>query len=217
METSSEIGKLAEALSKAQGKMPSALKTAVNNAFARGSSKGSKYATLADCAEAAHPVMSEFGLSMIQGICGTEFVARLAHSSGEWVQIRIPIPGDLSVMTIQQLMACQTYLRRASYSLVGLVADEDDDGNEAAKVGAVKAYSSAHTPIGDVNPTTEDREFAIAMAAARTSSLGPAAVMQLHAELKSLGEERYRNVWSLLDSKTRTAIKEIINGNKAAA
>jgi hypothetical protein len=217
MRTSEQIGELAAALAKAQGEMKSALKTAVNSAFARGGSGGSKYATLADCADAAHPVLAKNGLCLIGAMDTDHFVARLAHSSGQWIEGRWPVPGDLTKMTIQQMMACQTYLRRASYSLVGLVSDEDDDGNEAAKVGAigVKKGIGIHSPIGDVQIDDNAIKYSDAMRDAVAAGDVEAAFLA-HLDLHEEGEELYRAAWSLLDSKTRSAVKKIIEQRKAA-
>jgi hypothetical protein len=208
MMTSEQIGELAAALAKAQGEMKSALKTAVNSAFARGGSGGSKYATLADCADAAHPVLAKNGLCLIGAMDTDHFVARLAHSSGQWIEGRWPVPGDLTKMTIQQMMACQTYLRRASYSLVGLVSDQDDDGNEAAKVGGIKRGIGVHNPLGDVAPSDEAIQYADAFKEALANG---GDVKSVHADLHAEGEELYRATWSLLDSKSRSAIKKLLS------
>ena len=215
MKTSDSTAELFGALAKAQGEMKSALKTAINSAFARGQSPGSKYATLADSAEAAHPALSKHGLCMIQCFDGGEFVARIGHASGQWVEGRWPVPGDLSKMTIQQLIACQTYLRRASYALVGLVSDDDDDGNEAAKAGAlnIRKGIGIHSPLGDV--AIDDR--AVKYADAFREALEGGDVRSVAADMRDEDghEELYRATWSLLDSKARTAIKKILS-EKAA-
>ena len=211
METSENIGELAAALAAAQGEMKSALKSAVNSAFARGNNPGSKYATLNDCVEAAHPALSKHKLCLIQGVNGHEFIARLAHASGQWVQIRVPVPGDLTKMTIQQLVACNTYLRRMTYSLVGLSSDEDDDGNEAAKVGPVLK----HSPLGDAPPSDAAVKYADALREALAAQDFDAAY-QVHLDLHEEGEETYRSAWALLDSKTRSAAKRVIEQRKAA-
>jgi hypothetical protein len=218
METSEQINELAAALAKAQGKLKPALKTATNDAFKR-NGKGSKYATLNDCVTTAHPTLSECGLALINGIYGHEFVARLVHSSGQWIQQRIPIPGDMTKMTVQQLLACQTYLRRASYSLVGLSTDEDDDGNEAAQVGTfqqqLKPGIGIHSPLGDVDVTDQDKLYAsLFINAVKTSD--NVRIHQLHMDLHNEGEERYRAVWSLLDSKVRSTVKKVLAEKEAA-
>jgi hypothetical protein len=215
METSEQINELAAALSAAQGELPSALKTAVNDAFKR-NGKGSRYATLDDCVKAAHPVLCKHKLCIIQGVHGHEFVARLAHASGQWTQIRVPLPDGIS--TIQQLVGCNTYMRRMTYSLVGLSSDDDDDGNEAAKAGtysAAKPGIGIHAPIGETERTTTAELYASNFVAAFANDDVKRA-RELHADLITDGEEAYRNAWALLDSKVRTWAKKAIATKDAA-
>jgi hypothetical protein len=216
METSEHINELAAALAVAQGELPSALKTAVNDAFKR-NGKGSRYATLDDCVKAAHPVLSKHKLCIIQGVHGHEFVARLAHASGQWTQIRVPLPDGIS--TIQQLVGCNTYMRRMTYSLVGLSSDDDDDGNEAAKAGtysAAKPGIGIHSPLGDTTQTLSAQLYASNFKAAfeNDDALKAGA---LHKDLHAEGEEAYRNAWALLDSKCRTWVKKAIEASKEVA
>ena len=208
METSTEIGQLAEALSKAQAKITGALKDSANPFFK------SKYADLASVWDACREQLSANGLAVIQTTDvdpeGVLVITTLAHSSGEWIRGRlrmVPTKSDP-----QGVGSCLTYARRYALAAIVGVAQVDDDANAASN----KAYAAPHTPIGDVEPTQDDREWASGMVTALANG-GPAAVMEIHTELKTMGEERYRNVWSLLDSKTRSAIKAIINGTKAAA
>ena len=213
METSESIVKISAALVKAQGKLKPALKTATNDAFKR-NGKGSTYATLNDCVLTAQPVLAECELAIVGGICGHEYISRLIHSSGEWIQNRIPLPSG--VTTAQQLIACQTYFRRASYALINLSTDDDDDGNEAAKVGTytkpVTPGIGVHNPIGDVEINDEVRAYADSF----RTAVDPIVIKQLAADLKEEGEETYRAVWSLLDSKTRSNIKKILDTKVAA-
>jgi hypothetical protein len=215
MQTSEQVNEIFAALSAAQGKLKPALKTAINDAFKR-NGKGSAYATLNDCVETANPTLSEHGLCIIQGINGTEFIARVGHKSGQWYQTSVPIPGDITKMTIQQLIAIQTYLRRATYSLVGLSFDDDDDGNEAAKAGTFRGTPAPagwdHKPIGDVTVNADAQKYAEAF----IKALDGGDVRAVHNDLTSEGEELYRATWSLLDSKTRSTIKKLL-AEKAAA
>jgi hypothetical protein len=219
METSEHIDKLCAALAAFQGEQGPVLKTAINNAFARGGSGGSKYATLADCAD-CHKTLSSHGLAFMQGIHGAEFIARLVHASGQWVQLRVPVPGDFSKLTIQQLGAITTYLRRQTYSLVGVVADDDDDGNEANKAGTfqkpeAKPGIGVHSPLGEVQVNDQDRLYASVFIKAVEND-DRQAVRAAAADLHDEGEERYRAVWSLLDSKVRSSIKKILADKEAA-
>jgi hypothetical protein len=147
LETSEQLNELFAALAAAQGKFQTVAKSGENTFFKKADGKGSRYATLADCVRATHAILSENKLCFIQGVHGHEFIARLGHASGQWIQDRIPIPGDLSKMNAQQLGSATTYLRRQTYSMIGLAPDEDDDGNEAAKVGTFNGAGAwDHSP-----------------------------------------------------------------------
>jgi hypothetical protein len=199
METSEQIDKLCAAVSAFQGEQLPVYKTAINNAFARGSSGGSKYATLADCAQ-SHTTLSKHGLAFMQGIHGTEFIARLVHASGQWMQLRVPVPGDFSKLTIQQLGAITTYLRRQTYSLLGVVADDDDDGNEANKAGtfqkpALKPGIGVHSPKQDVSHVPTDIIESYVLRMGLIASLDQPdekldeAIYELHLELNKKNHE----------------------------
>ncbi len=128
------IGKLAEALAKAQGSMTTAKKDSDNPFF------GSRYADLAACWEVCREPLARNGLAIIQTTAPTtdgtvRVVSTLAHTSGEWIR------GELAVKPVkadpQGIGSALTYARRYGLcSLVGIVADEDDDGEAAQGRGA---------------------------------------------------------------------------------
>lgn len=132
IETSAELQELFTALAKAQAEMKPAPKNSVNPAFARGQSKGSKYADLADCVETIRAAITKHGLCLSQMYGGPEVFTLLGHSSGQWIRSRIAIP-HFEDLTPQQIGSATTYLRRYSLGIVGLVTDEDDDGNAATE------------------------------------------------------------------------------------
>lgn len=126
---SENINELATALSKAQGEMQAAIKDSVNPFFK------SKYADLGSVWDAARPVLSKHGLCVIQAtdIINDKIVmvTTLAHSSGQWMKSIIPL--NPAKNDSQGIGASITYLRRYSLSaIVGVVCDEDDDGNKDA-------------------------------------------------------------------------------------
>jgi hypothetical protein len=139
MITSPEIGKLAEALAKAQGAIEGARRDSSNPFFK------SKYADLASVWDACRKALSDNALSVIQTTEAPEFPqtvivdTRLCHSSGEWVQGRIvmkPVKDDP-----QGIGSCLTYARRYALSAMVGIAPEDDDGNAATgKVEGHKVY-----------------------------------------------------------------------------
>ena len=126
-EQSETIGKLAEALAKAQSRMGNALKDAKNPHFQ------SRFATLASVREACGEHLAAEGISVLQpvvtraedGAVGVRTV--LAHSSGEWISstawCKPERPGP------QALGSVISYLRRYSLAAMVGIAQEDDDGN----------------------------------------------------------------------------------------
>ncbi len=132
------INELATALSKAQGEMQAAIKDKVNPFFK------SAYADLGSVWDAARPVLSKYGLSVIQttDLSGDKIVlvTTLAHASGQWIKSYLPL--NPSKQDSQGVGAAITYLRRYSLSaIVGVVCDDDDDGEEA--VGRGKQQKAA--------------------------------------------------------------------------
>lgn len=125
---SSEIGKLAEALAKAQGEITGAVKDSQNPFFK------SNYADLASVWDACRGPLSKYGLSVIQttesnieaGIC---VITLLAHSSGQWVRGVLPI---LALKKDPQgVGSAITYARRYALAAIAGIAQVDDDAQSA--------------------------------------------------------------------------------------
>jgi len=137
MNHTENIAELAGALSKAQGEMQAAIKDSVNPFYK------SKYADLGSVWDAARPVLSKHGLCVMQT---TEMqgdkvimITTLVHTSGQWMKSYLPL--NPSKNDSQGMGAAITYLRRYSLSaLVGVVCDDDDDGETA--VGRGKTVSN---------------------------------------------------------------------------
>ncbi len=151
---SSGIGKLADALAKAQAEIfsPKATKTATIPTK-NGGSYSYKYADLAGLIAAAQAPLSKNGLAVIQTFepgSPSMMHTTLAHSSGEW--IRSTMPMQLTGLAPQAVGSIVTYMRRYSFSaIIGVAAEEDDDGNGAgASKGAKKP--PAHPPKGKTPP-----------------------------------------------------------------
>lgn len=125
------VGKLTEALSKAQGCLEGAKKDALNPYFK------SQYSTLSSVWDACRKPLADNGLAVIQTselmdahpdlVC---IQTILCHTSGEWVKSRLavkPVKSDP-----QSVGSCITYLRRYSLQAMIGIAPEDDDGNSAS-------------------------------------------------------------------------------------
>jgi hypothetical protein len=122
---------LAAALAKAQGMMGAAEKDRVNPHFK------SRYATLASIVEVCRVPLSSNGLAWVQVFAPCEkgqvaIETRILHTSGETLSSTCVLP--VAQATPQGVGSAVTYARRFGLAaLVGIVADEDDDGNEASK------------------------------------------------------------------------------------
>ena len=123
------IGKLADALSKAQGEIKGAIKDSTNPFFKAG------YSTLCSVWECCREPLSKNGLAIVQIPHESDqqviIETILMHTSGEWVSGKIsmkPVKTDP-----QSIGSAMTYARRYALSaMVGVAPiEEDDDGNAA--------------------------------------------------------------------------------------
>lgn len=120
-----------------------------------------KYATLLKIVEHAKPLLKENGLAVTQ-LLGDESVRTiLTHESGQFIETNTKL--NFTYSTPQELGSIYTYIRRYAYaSILGLVADEDDDanlpsGNEAKFTTQGGAYNQEKKQAVDVAADT--REF----------------------------------------------------------
>ena len=121
------IGKIAQALCKAQLKMGKAQKSADNPYFK------SKYADLSACIDTVLPVLNAEGIALIQGsdynLENKAFfvTTTLIHTSGEWLKSKLFVP--ITKHDAQGVGAAQTYGRRYLLASMCALGQEDDDGN----------------------------------------------------------------------------------------
>lgn len=146
IQTRSEtLGELAKALAKFQGEVGSISKDATNPFFR------SKYATLDSIIKAVKEPLSKNGLSYTQLPDGEGLTTVLLHSSGEFISCVYSMPAKDN--TPQGRGSALTYMRRYALSAVlGVAADEDDDGNTASeKTDKDKPFDSAKALIESAN------------------------------------------------------------------
>ena len=154
MRQSDTIEALAKALVAAQGELEPVPKTAVNPHFR------SRFAPLDAIVKATQPVLAKHGLSVLQGGAvqsdtQPEYVTittRIMHESGEWIE------SDLTMRPSkndpQGVGSCLTYASRYGYRMVGVVTDEDDDGNSVSNDA-----TSAGTPADNNGEVSDDLGF----------------------------------------------------------
>lgn len=147
MNKSETITHLATALAKSQAEMPVAVFDATNP-FLK-----SKYASLGAVIQASRPILAKHKLSLVQfpisdSTCiGVESV--LTHESGEFLseRILIPLTEEKGKSKIQCAGSTLTYLRRYSWaSILGMYADEDNDGSSPAQAFAPKPATALPPP-----------------------------------------------------------------------
>jgi hypothetical protein len=178
MSQSELINELAAALSKAQGEMQAAIKDKINPFFK------SSYADLGSVWDAARPVLSKYGLCIMQT---TELVAdgsrivmvtTLAHTSGQWVKSYLPL--NPSKNDSQGVGAALTYLRRYSLSaIVGVVCDDDDDGEANAGRGKSQQNQNCQPPSNVNNQSQQGNN----------ERVGKAEIIALTSLINTLDEE----------------------------
>jgi len=151
---SPELDQLASALVAAQAEFGAVPKGSVNPFFK------SKYAALPDVVAHATPILSKHGLAVSQFIDaeytgGDALVTYLLHKSGQFIchVMKLHLVKD----DPQAQGSAVTYARRYAYmSALGLVADEDDDGNKAtqAKSGYYEQSSAPAKKSAPAKPIT---------------------------------------------------------------
>ena len=150
-------------LIKFQSQVPIIPKTCSNPFFSQGRKKA-MYADLATVIDVCKPVLNKNNLAVIQSLKAidgkNQLVTILCHSSGETLESNIYLP---EIADSQKLTAAVTYLRRASYlAIVGLVGDDDSDGNDVP--GTEPQKSSPPKPANNykTEPPSEAQLKAIA-------------------------------------------------------
>ncbi len=135
MNQSEAINELVTALAKAQGKMKPAVFNKVNPHFKN------RYADFTAIMDACRLPLSDNGLSVMQ-YCETlgeklMLVTMLAHTSGQWIKSQFPLTTTQN--TSQAIGSAMTYGKRYCLSsMLGIVSDEDDDGEAASNVEGKK-------------------------------------------------------------------------------
>ena len=167
MKTSDTLSELAAALSAAQAEMKAAPMTGRNPHLKN------KYATLNDIIDTARGPLAAHGLAYVQmptsptdlayGMIGLR--TRLLHKSGEWLEDEMFFPVDpgsnRAVNPAQIAGGMLTYMRRyALAAMLGIVADEDADGNSPTEAAAPQRKPAAQPAAAAVDdgPLPDDEQ-----------------------------------------------------------
>jgi hypothetical protein len=196
MKHSDQLDALATALSAAQGEFEAVAKDSKNPFFK------STYAALPTVVQAASPILATHGLAVTQllghDVQGDTLTTVLLHKSGQFISDTMhlrPVKDDP-----QAQGSATTYGRRYAYmAALGLVADEDDDGNAGSsgtrKPAAAKSKATISKP-----PTAASVESVKADLAA--SLVDQPLLGQISAAAKTLwptrDEMREKLKWELI-------------------
>lgn len=131
MKSSENIELLAQAMAQFQGECP-VVAFDSTNPFLK-----NKYASLSAIVQATKPHLAKNGLSVLQFVTQEGLATRIIHKSGQWIEgvtPMLPIGEEKGKSAAQVYGSIITYLRRYTFSAaLGVVADEDTDGNALVK------------------------------------------------------------------------------------
>ncbi|MCA1565845.1 MAG: ERF family protein [Acidobacteria bacterium] len=153
----SELDKLAPALVALQADLKPVEKSADNPFFK------SKYAPLPEVMKAVQPLLAKHKLAVSQfvtNINGQSAIRTiLLHESGQHIEDVAPLlvfektntqTGEVKPPTPQEQGSAITYARRYGVmAVLGLVADEDDDGNAASSPASPRPVASSSKPASE--------------------------------------------------------------------
>lgn len=216
------MDKIAKAFVAAQTAFGPALKTSANPFFK------SKYADLSVVIEAVIDALHTNGIALLQNCHesdnGVIVETIFLHESGEMISC-----GKLSVPAAkndpQGYGSALTYARRYSLMAACGVAPEDDDGNAAAKAkqqekppAPPQKPASAKSVAKDVFDSIgeEEQKYLISVADRVKALLASDDLLLAVNELKAenLDTDERVAIWSLFDSKQRSAIEKTTKENE---
>lgn len=139
MKTTENINEIAKAMAAAQNDMKPAAKDAINPHFK------SKYSNISSVWEAIRAPLTSNGITVWQDITTSDkhvsVVTRLVHTSGQWVEFG-PLDIPVGRQDAQGIGSATSYAKRyALCAAIGVVSDDDDDGEAAVGRGNFQ-----HTP-----------------------------------------------------------------------
>jgi hypothetical protein len=193
---------LATAMAKAQAEIKAALKDSKNPHFK------SSYADLTSVWDACRTALTKNGLSVVQipGFDANDvwLETMILHSSGESLSGRYPLRP--SQQTPQGYGSALTYARRYSLAaMVGVVADEDDDGNAASQRGN---YEPPARPAPKAEDKTAAAKSYVDEAIKAIGTLTDAASLNAWVEANKTKLERLRDVYDEGSRQVSGAILE---------
>lgn len=194
MKTSENINELAKAMAEAQKNMKPASKDGLNPHFK------SRYSNISSVWESIRGPLTENGLTVWQDVITCDktvsVTTRVVHQSGQWVEFG-PLIIPLARLDAQVIGSATSYAKRyALCAAVGVVSDDDDDGEAAVDRSlspAQQKYEKKQQQKQDVKPLYI------------TELQG----QELAKMLSQTDKEYQATVWTFLNSQGIMAFEEI--------
>lgn len=146
--TSETTGEIFKALHEFHSKPPQIVKEGIISMHG----KERKYITLDSIMHAVRPSLAELGVFIMQHLAGDSLITILQHKTGEFVASALTFQtmNGSGTNNLQNLGGGLTYLRRyALTAILGIAADEDNDGSD----GGIEKKSSSQQPSATPEPT----------------------------------------------------------------
>ena len=199
---------LISALVKAQSQMTHAAFDQTNPHFK------SKFASLKSVIDAVKPALNANGIAYIQKSVPMDHgiaVETVFYGHGEELSTG-PVPVPIDRENAQGFGSALTYAKRYSLAMAcGVAADEDDDGNAAAKnATGRKPQSVTKTVIQEEGIKVDEgkRTSYISLLTEATSAEDHAGMKELLNELRQDSDMKLA-VWAELPSNIRSAIRKV--------
>jgi hypothetical protein len=215
---SESIANLTAALVKAQAAFPVVPKSKEVIVQTNKGAYAFKYAPLESMLSLIRPVLAAHGLGFTQGADGDSLTTTIFHESGEWLSHVMPLPDPGSA---QAYGATITYRRR--YSLKAALGIETDDDNSEEDHSPKPPKKQGQAYGSTITPTTGAWDGIPVERAEVLRNIG-SSIIDFFANGDPQGAVKFwlgQNlendekvaVWSLLESKQRSAMKRIQSEN----
>lgn len=216
---SEKFENLPKALVALQAALPNPKRDGVNDFFKK-NGKGSKFLSLDELALAVKPVLKEHGFAVTQtfdGVLDDDRVylnTTLLHESGEWISSTLAMP-TTKKNDPQAVGGSITYARRyALASILGVVSDEDDDGNTAA---APPASRPATKPRPAQTPITNEQHDKIWELSKQITGSELGAQARIDEGVERLGLKSLDDMTATMANKVIASLREEVANLKKSA
>ncbi len=202
---------LIDALVKAQSQMSHAAFDQTNPAF-----KNAKFASLKSVIDAVKPALNANGIAFVQKSVPMDHgiaVETVFYGHGEELSTG-PVPVPIDRENAHGFGSALTYAKRYSLAMAcGIRADEDDDGNAAAKNSTGRKPQSVTKTVMQEEGIKVDegkRTSYISLLTEATTAEDHAGMKELLDELRQDSDMKLA-VWAELPSNIRSAIRKVEN------